>query len=59
MIVNKIADKTTKVSRNSLQNNPERLECETENMGFDTEIPKETCISLEKKEQIIDKLKLK
>ena len=45
LIGNKIADKTTKVSRNSLQNNPETVECETENMGFETKIPKETCIS--------------
>ena len=39
---NKIADKITKVSRNSPQDN-----FETENIGFNREIPKERCISPE------------
>ena len=35
LIVNKIADKITKVLRGSLQNNSETVESETENTGLD------------------------
>ena len=38
---NKIADKTTNVSRFSPQNSSETVESETENTRFDKEIPKE------------------
>ena len=41
LIGNKIAIKITKVSRNPPQNNSRTVECETENIGFDREIPKE------------------
>ena len=48
MIGNKIADKITNVSRSSPRNSSEKVESETENAGFDTEIPKERCISPQK-----------
>ena len=40
-MANKIADKMTKFSRSSPQNNLETVESETKNTGFDREIPKE------------------
>ena len=51
---NKIANKTTKVSKNSQQNNSEIVTNEN-----DKEIPKERYISPEKRQEIIDDLKLK
>ena len=58
LIDNKTADKTTKVSRTSTQNSPGTVESETENIGFDREIPKERYISPVKRQKIIDDLKL-
>ena len=52
MIGNKIAEKTTKVSRNSQQNNSETITNE-----HDKEIPKERYISSEERQKIIDDLK--
>ena len=52
LIGNKIADKVTKVSRNSSQNGSGRVANETENIGLDKEIPKERCISPEKRQKI-------
>ena len=51
---NEIASKTTKVSKNSQQNNSEIVTNEN-----DKEIPKERYISPEKRQEIIDDLKLK
>ena len=58
MIGNKVADEIKKVSRTSPRNSFETLESEAENIGFDRKIPKERYISLEKRQQIIDDLKL-
>ena len=52
LIGNKIAEKTTKVSRNSQQNNSETITNE-----HDKEIPKERYISSEERQKIIDDLK--
>ena len=41
MIGNKIANKITKVSKNSSQNNSEVVESETRSIGFDRKIPRE------------------
>ena len=41
LIDNKISDNITKVSRSSPQNSSEAVKRETENVGFDREIPKE------------------
>ena len=41
LIGNKITDKIRKVSRSSPQNSLEAIQSETENIGFDREIPKE------------------
>ena len=54
LIGNKIADRITKVSKNSQQNNPETVTNE-----HDKEIPKERYISLEERQGINDKLRLK
>ena len=54
MIGNKIADKIIKVSRSSPQN------CsETEDTGFDREVPKERYISPDKRHEFINHLRLK
>ena len=53
LIGNKIANRITKVSRNSQQNNSETVTDE-----HDKEIPKERYISLEEKQKIIDNLRL-
>ena len=53
LIGNKITNKVTKVSRSSLQNNLETITNE-----YDTEIPKERCVSPEKRQKIIDDLTL-
>ena len=58
MIGNKIADKITRASRSSPQNSLEIVESETENPGFDREIPEERYISPEKRHQIINHLRL-
>ena len=58
LIGNKIADKITKLSRGSPQNNSETVESETEKIEFDREIPKERYTSPEKRQRIIDKLTL-
>ena len=50
---NKSANKIKKVSRNSLQNNPETITNE-----HDKEIPKERYISSEERQKIIDDFKL-
>ena len=52
-IDNKIADKITKVSKDSQQNNSETVTNEN-----DKEIPKERCIAPEKRQKIIDDLRL-
>ena len=53
MIGNKIADKITKVLRNSQQNNSEKVTNEN-----DKEISKERYISSEKREKVINNLRL-
>ena len=53
MIRNKIADKITKVLKNSQQNNSEIVANEN-----DKEIPEVRCISPEKRQKIIDDLRL-
>ena len=50
---NKIANKITRVSRSSPQNNPETI-----TNRHDKEIPKERYISPEKRQKIIDHLRL-
>ena len=52
MIVNKIVNKITKVSKSSQQNNSE-----TVTNGHDKEIPKERYISPEERQEIIDELR--
>ena len=54
MIGNKYANKIMKVSRNSQQNNSEKVAIE-----HDKEVPKERYLSPEKRQKIIDELKLK
>ena len=54
MIANKIANKITKLSKNSQQNNSETVTNE-----HDKEIPKERYVSLEETQEIIDELRLK
>ena len=54
MIANKIANKITKVSKNSQQNNLETVTNEN-----DKEILKERNMSSEKRQEIIDNLRLK
>ena len=51
LIGSKIANKITKASRNLPQNTSETIESETE-------IPRERCISPEKRQKIIDDLRL-
>ena len=58
MIGNKIAEKSQKSQKNSPQNNSKTVESEAENTGFDKEIPKERYISLGKRQQIINDLRL-
>ena len=58
MVGNKIANKITKASRASPQHNSETLKNKTENIEVDREIPKERNISLGKRQQIIDDLRL-
>ena len=41
LIGKKVADKITKLSRNSSQNSPETVESKTKSTGFDRKIPKE------------------
>ena len=53
LTVNKIADRITKVSKTSQQNNLETVTNE-----HDKEIPKERYISSEKRRKIIDNLRL-
>ena len=55
LIGNKTADKITKLSRGSPQNNSETVESETEKIALDREIPKERYTSPEKRQRIIDK----
>ena len=54
MIGNKIADRITKVSKSSQQNNSETVSHE-----HDKEIPKERYISPDKRQEIIDELRWK
>ena len=53
LIGNEIANKITKVSKTSQQNNSETVTSENYK-----EIPKETYISLEKRQNIVDKIRL-
>ena len=59
LIDNKIADKVTKVLKSLPQNSSEAIYSETKNVGFDGKMPKERNISLEKRQEFIDKLRLK
>ena len=54
----KVADKTTKVSSTSTQNISGTVANETENIEHDREIPKEIYTPLEKRQQIINDLRL-
>ena len=54
LIGNRIADRIKKVSKSSQQNNSERVTNE-----HDKEIPKKRYISLEKRQEIINDLRLK
>ena len=58
MIGNEIANKATEISRTSPQNTSGTVESETENIGFDREIPKERYISTEKRHRNTNKLRL-
>ena len=58
LIRNKIADKITNLSRSSQQNNSETFESETENSKVEREIPKERFIYPEKRQQILNDLRL-
>ena len=58
MIGNKIADKIRKVSKTSPQNSLKTVTNETESIEHDKEIPKERYISPEKRQEIIDDLRL-
>ena len=55
LICNKVA---VKIKRNSAQNIREIVSSKTKDIGFDAKIPKERYISPEKRQQIIDKLRL-
>ena len=55
-MVIKFADNIKTVSRTSLQNSLETVTNETKNTEHDTETPKETCISPEKRQKTIDDL---
>ena len=58
MIGNKIADKITKVLRTSPQNNSDTVTDEEENIRFERKISKERNIFPEKRQKIIDDLRL-
>ena len=53
LIVNKIADKITKVFKTSSQNNSEIVTNEEENVGLDRKIASEIYISPEKRHKIL------
>ena len=57
LIDNKIANKITGVSKNSLQNNSETVTNENDNK-IPIELPKERYISPEERQKIIDELRL-
>ena len=57
-IDNTIADEITEVSRISPQNSSGTVTNEAENIRLDREIPKERYIFLEKRQKIIDNLRL-
>ena len=54
MICNKIANKITRVSKSPQENNAETVTNEN-----DKEIPKERCMSPEKRQKIVNYIKLK
>ena len=54
LIGNEVSGKITKISRSSPQNSSETVESETENIGFDTETPKERYTPSESRHQIIN-----
>ena len=56
MIVNKITDKITKVSKTLSHNNLKAVRNKTENIEPDREIPR--CISPEKRQKIVDNLRM-
>ena len=58
MIVNKITDKITKVSKTLSHNNLKAVRNKTENLEPDREIPRERCISLEERQKIVDDLRM-
>ena len=58
MTGNNIADEIMEVSRASSQNSLESVESETKNTGFDKEITKEWYIFPERRQKIIDNLRL-
>ena len=57
MIVNKITDKITKVSK-TLSHNNLKVRNKTENIEPDREIPRERCISPEERQKIVDDLRM-
>ena len=58
LIDNKIADRTTKATKTLPHNNSEIVTNEEENIVLDREIPRERYISPEKRQQIINDLRL-
>ena len=58
LIGNKIADKITNISRASPQNSSETVTNERKNIELNREIPRKIYISQEKRDQIIDDLRL-
>ena len=58
MIDNETADNITKGSRNSLHNNSKTVTNEEENIGIIREIPRERYVSPEKRQKIIDDIRL-
>ena len=58
LISNKTANRITKASRTSPQNNSETVTNEAENIELDKEIPKERYISPDQRQKIIDDLRL-
>ena len=58
MIDNETADNITKVSRNSLHNNSKTVTNEEENIGIIREIPRERYVSPEKRQKIINDIRL-
>ena len=58
LIGSEIEDKITRISRTSTQNTLHTVPNKTEDIGFDAKIPKGKQISSEKRQQIIDELRV-